>query len=43
MGAKIFNSLYNENGSIIEQIIEFQKLRKQNGEKLKNICIFFDD
>jgi len=43
MGAKIFNSLYNENGSIIEQIIEFQKLRKQNGEKIKNICIFFDD
>jgi hypothetical protein len=43
IGAKIFNSLYNENGNIIEEVLEFQRTRKEENEKLKNILILFDD
>ena len=43
MDAKIFNSLNNENGCVITQLLHFQKSRKENNMKLKNICILFDD
>jgi regulator of sigma D len=44
MGAKIFNSIYDEEGiDRIQSVLDFQKKRKENNEPLKNICIIFDD
>src|SRR3954454_23055688 len=42
MGALLFNSLDNSNGeNLVERLLEHQRLRKQNKEKLKNYLIVF--
>jgi len=43
-GAKIYNTLFDSNGkNRIEKIMEYQKMRKDSGEKLENIIILLDD
>ncbi len=44
LNGEVFNDLYNDEGeNIIQNLLNYQKFQKSNGETLDNYCILLDD